>query len=521
MNPSPPPDANAATRFISPSEQVPSGSVPSSSTTAANGARTTTMDDGCSSGTLDNTPVDFEPSDDNQDLSAAVKEEAAEEEDKPRAPALPLIPAIYASFVSPAAWAAMSAATRSLLVNGIPTLVESIHREEEMALANRRAQVDEKPRVAVSPATTTAVPITEPEAPSTVLHCDGIISSRQAAADREALISSTARFAAEQRRVASLQAGRQNSSRRHITPHAHAAKGFQGPQEPTLAPAPSRNGAYVYKKKKNDISFLGILLTVIASHHQHSFMKHDAAAVMRAAGILTRELKDFPGATLAHVLGHAAAPSSTSSLTTLAHELLLVLRAAYGNACRPITWPQLPRSIPPVAAVDAQNCAIPAVAKRNATGVGKKPDNRNHARSSLIAHACHPTTWSQPPQSIPPVDVADAQNCAVPAVAHRNATISGKKPDNRVHVHAHGNSRRGRRQGNVRDPVSKGASKFGLAGRRLGKEKGNGNGNGRGKGKNLHRPAVPHPPPAASFVTPAPALLPPSGGAGSSSHLGW
>ena len=476
------------------------------------------MDIGHSSGTLDNTTVDFEPSDDDQDLSGAVKEEAAEEEGKPRPPGLPLIPAIYASFVSPAAWAAMSAATRTLLVSGIPTLVESIHREEKMVLANRRALVDEKPRAAVSPATTTAVHVKEPEAPSTVLHCDGIISSRQAAADREALISSTARFAAEQRRVASLQAGRQNSSRPRPTPHARAAEGFQGLQEPALAPAPSRNGAYVYKKNKNDMAFLGILLTVIASHRQHSFMKHDAAAVMRVAGILARELKDFPGATLAHALGHAAAPSSTPSLTTSAHELVLVLRAAYGNACCPITWPQLPRSIPPDAAVDAQNCAVPAVVKRNATGVRKKNDKRNHARSSLIAHACRLTTWPQLPQSIPPVDVADAQRCAAPAVAHRNATAGGKTPDNRVH--AHGNSRRGRRQGNVRDPVSKGAIKFGLPGRRLGKEKGNGNGNGRGRGKNLHRPAVPRPPPAAFFVTPASALQPPSGGAGSSSHLG-
>lgn len=421
------------------------------------------MDDGYSSVTLDYAMVDFERSHDHQDFPAAVKKEAEGEEHKPPPPELPPIPTIYAGFVSAAAWAAMSAATRTLLVNGVPTLVESIHREREIELAGQRAQVDEKLRAAVSPATTTAVRIEEPEASSAVLHCDSIISSRQAAADREALISSTARFAAEQRRVASLQASRQNSSCPRATPHTHAAEGFQGLQGPPLAPAPApRNAAYVYKRNKNDVAFLGILLTVIASHYQHSFMKHDAPAVMEAAGTLTRELKDYPGATLAHALGHAAAPSSTPSLRTSVHDLLLALRAAYRNACRPITWPQLPRAIPPVAAADTQDCAVPAVAQRNATG-------------------------------------------------------GGGNPDNRVHIHAPGHARRGRRQGNVRDPVSRGASKFGLAGRRLGKEKGN----GKGRGKGLHRPAAPHPPPSAFFATPTPAFMPPSGGAGSSLHFGW
>ena len=442
------------------------------------------MDDGCSSATLDDAMVDFEPSDDDQDLPTVAEEE--EEKDKVPPPELPPIPAIFASFVSAAAWAVMSAATRTLLVNGVPTLVQSIHREAEMLLASQRSRDDEKPRATVSPAITTAVPIEEPETSSAVLHCDGI-SSRQAAADQEALISSTARFAAQQRRVASPQAGRQDSSHPRATPHTYAAKVFRGLQGPHLAPAP-RSDAYVYKRNKIDVAFLGILLTVIASHRQPSFMKHDAVAVMEAADVLARKLKDFPGATLAHALGHAAAPCSTSSWTTSAHELLLALRAAYRNARRPIAWPQLPLPIAPVAMADTRACAVPAVAQRDATGGGETCDHRNGARASQTAY---------------------------------------------------GHSRRGRRQGNMRNPVSSSASKVGLTGRRVGKEKGNdkekdngkekgngkqkGNGNdkGKGKGRNLHRPAMPHRPPAELLLTPSPALLPPSGGARSSLHLGW
>lgn len=475
-------------------EQVPPGSVLYSSTNeAANGAPTTTIADWCSSvATDDDAMAGFESSaDGDQDPPAAANEQEEEEEEEVPRPELPPVPPLLAGFVSSAAWAAMSAATRTLLANGVPTLVKSVHREkEEMVLAGQRVRVGEEPRApAVSPPTTTPVPVEEPDAMSPVLHCNGI-SSRQAAADKEALISSTARFAAEQRRVASLQPGnnRDSSSCPGAMSFAMAAEGPQGyasegPQEPQLTPAPQpQNGAYVYKRHNIDVSFIGILLTVIASHRQPSFRKHDAPAVMEAAGSLARELKDFPGATLAYALGHAAATtSSSSSLTTSAHELLLALRAAYRNACRPIAWPQLPRSIAPVAVAETEAFAVPAVAQRNVTGGGETSDG------------------------------------------HNSGALASSSTTN------HGQSRRGRRHGPTRDPVfSRAASKIGLNGRRLSKEKSSGSGNngsGRGRGKTLRRPAVPHPPPPpppALFQTPAPALLPPHGGARSSlQRFGW
>lgn len=513
----------------------------------------------------DDALVDSDSTDNDHDRPAAATEkmEEQEEDEEEISPSeLPPIPTIFADFVSAAAWAAMSAATRALLVSGVPTLIKSIHREKEKKeLTRKGARVDDEESLATvgaCTATGAAVRVEEPEASSAVLHWDGI-SSKQAAADKEALISSSARFSSEQKRVASLQAGRQDSvgpgavkkgvfprtavleaereppllaghqessGPSRVTPTTYAAIGpplgshsappsglaavkkvvisrapilgaeqervasllaghqhslppprvtsgtyatILPPLGPHSAPAYSapapQKCAYNYHPEEGDFAFIGILLTVIASYRQVAFRKYDAQAVMEAASILVSELTDCPGATLAYALGHAAATFSTSSLRTSAHELLLALRAGYRNACRPISWSQLPP--PTVTAADAKACAVPRVAQRSALGGGKS-DRRNSART--------PTSTHGPP-------------------------------------------RRGvdrRRKGNAKDPSARGAKKVDLYGRRLGKEKEKvfGLAKGRGNFKNTRSRAAPHPPPpAALFSPPAAAALPSFGGA--------